>query len=187
MKCAEIMTLNPKMCVSDDDVYTAAAIMWDCDCGAVLVVNDMESGELVGIVTDRDIAMYVVKHAFSHPAQVKVADCMSAPAVACNPEDLLETAVELLAENRIRRIPVIDENGACVGIISQADLVSRASGMESIVAVLQRISTPHSEKKQEESVESEVEAEAEPEVKSEPEAEVEPQEEAPEKKKKSKD
>jgi CBS domain-containing protein len=187
MKCTEIMTLNPKMCVPDDDVYIAAEIMWDCDCGAVLVVNDMESGELVGIVTDRDIAMYVVRHAFSHPAQVRVADCMSSPAVACHPEDLLEIAVELMTENKIRRIPVIDENGACVGIISQADLVSRASGMKSIIAVLQQISTPHSEKNQEESVESEVEAEAEPEVKSEPEAEVEAQEEAFEEKKKSKD
>ena len=187
MKCAEIMTLNPKMCVPDDDVYTAVAIMWDYDCGSVLVVNDIESRKLVGIITDRDIAMYVVRHAFSHPAQVKVASCMSSPAVACHPEDLLETAVELMTENRIRRIPVIDENDACVGIISQADLVSRASSMESIIAVLQQISTPHSEKDQEESVESEVEAAAEPEVKSELEVEVESQEEASEEKKKSKD
>jgi len=187
MKCAEIMTLNPRMCVPDDDVHTVVAIMWDCDCGSVLVVNDMESMELVGIITDRDIAMHVVRHAFSHPAQVKVASCMSSPAVTCHPEDLLETAVELMTENRIRRIPVIDENGTCVGIISQADLVSRASGMESIITALQQISTPHGEKNQEESVEFEVETEAESEVRSEPEAEVESQEEASEEKKKSKD
>jgi CBS domain-containing protein len=147
MTCAEIMTPNPKMCVPEDNVSVAVDIMWDCDCGAVPVVKDMESKELVGIVTDRDIAIHIVKHAHSHPSQVKVAGCMSFPAIYVGLEDVVEKATESMGENKIRRVPVVDQNLSCVGIISQADLLSRLTGTEALEAVytiLEQISTPHS-------------------------------------------
>jgi CBS-domain-containing membrane protein len=140
------MTLKPKVCTPKDKVAVAINLMWDHDCGAVPVVNDLESKELIGIVTDRDIAMHLVRHASAHPAQVEVADCMSANVIACQLEDALESAIQLMSEHRVRRLPVIDPNGSCVGIISQADLLSRAAAdMEDIIALLQQVSIPHRE------------------------------------------
>jgi len=131
------------MCVPEDGVSMAIDLMWDFDCGNIPVVKDLDSKELVGIVTDRDIAMCVVKHRNVHPNEVRVIDCMSTPVFSCNADDPIEIALQIMSENRIRRIPVIDENGSCLGIISQADLVLNASDVESIIDVLQQISVPY--------------------------------------------
>lgn len=147
MKCGEIMTPNPKMCVPEDNVAVAVNLMWDYDCGSIPVVKNLANGELVGMVTDRDIAMHVVRHAYIHPSSVKVSDCMSAPAVACKLKDSLETAARLMGKHQIRRVPVVDENGCCVGTISQADLLSRADDVELIIGVLRKISAPRSKKR----------------------------------------
>jgi CBS-domain-containing membrane protein len=138
------MTPNPKMCTPNDKVEVAINLMWDHDCGAVPVVKDLESKELIGMVTDRDIAMHLVRHAYSHPSQVKVADCMSTNVIACQLEDAVASAIQLMSEHRVRRLPVVDKDGSCVGIISQADLLSRAAAnMKDIIALLQQISIPH--------------------------------------------
>jgi len=145
MKCVEIMTLNPKVCVPEDNISVPVEIMWDYDCGAVPVVKDLENRELAGIVTDRDIAMHVVRHACAHPSEVKVSDCMSCNAFTCQTEDPIETAIQLMGENKVRRIPVIDPNGCCVGIISQADLILHADDIgQPVIDMLQQISAPHS-------------------------------------------
>ena len=152
MTCAEIMTPELKVCVPEDNISVAVDIMWDCDCGAVPVVKDMETKELVGIVTDRDIAMHVVRHSHAHPSKVRVADCMSIPAAYVRLEASVEEAIKIMGENQIRRVPVVDENRACVGIISQADLLSRLTGTEALEAVytiLGQISAPHSEEEEE--------------------------------------
>jgi len=152
MTCAEIMTPEPKMCVPEDSVSVAVDIMWDCDCGAVPVVKDMDSKELVGIITDRDIAMHVVKHAHAHPSEAKVDDCMSFPAVYVLLEDPVEKVTESMGENQIRRIPVVDQDRSCVGIISQADLMSRLTGteaLEAVYAILRQISVSRSKNKEE--------------------------------------
>lgn len=160
MKCSELLTPDPKICTPEDNVAVAINLMWDYDCGAIPVVKDQTSKELIGMVTDRDIAMHVVKHAFAHPSYVKVGDCMATPAVACRLEDSLETAMQLMGERHIRRIPVVDQNNCCVGIISQADLLSRAAvNMEAVVTLLQQVSIPHGKSK-EESVETAAAGEA---------------------------
>jgi CBS-domain-containing membrane protein len=75
---------------------------------------------------------------------------MSTKVIACKLEDAVESAIKLMSEHRVRRLPVIDQNGSCVGIISQADLLSRAAdNMEAVVDLLQQISAPHSKLKEE--------------------------------------
>jgi CBS domain-containing protein len=146
------MTPNPKVCIPRDNVAVAINLMWDFDCGAMPVVKDLESKELIGMITDRDIAMHLVRHAHAHPSQVEVADCMSTKVIACQIEDSVEDAIQMMSENRVRRLPVVDKNGRCVGIISQADLLSRTvDNMEAVIDLLQQISIPHS-KIQEEAV-----------------------------------
>jgi CBS-domain-containing membrane protein len=137
------MTQDPKVCLPDDYITAAVDIMWNHDCGSVPVVRDLESRELVGIITDRDIAMHVVRHAFVHPSQAKVKDCMSSPAVSCKSTSFVKTAAKLMGEHQIRRIPVVDKTGRCVGTISQADLLSRVGDVDLIIDVLRHVSVPH--------------------------------------------
>lgn len=150
MKCAEIMTSDPIFCVPDDNIAVAAGIMWDYDCGAIPVVKDMQSNELVGFITDRDMAMHVVKHSFKHPCEVKVSDCMTTNLITCKKEDTLETAMNLMADNRIRRIPVVDDNGCCVGILSQTDIFANSKGMEdAVIAMMLKICGKYNDKVEE--------------------------------------
>ena len=140
VKCAEVMTMNPKMCVPEDNVTVAVGLMWDFDCGVVPVVKDLESKELVGIVTDRDIAMHVVKHAYTHPGEVKVNDCMSFNVISCQSEDPIESALSAMGAYHFRRIPIIDEKGSCVGIISITDLLSHAENMEQdVISMMKQV------------------------------------------------
>lgn len=143
MKCKEIMTQNPIICCPDDDIITIINVMWDYDCGGIPVVDDMESKKLVGMITDRDIAMHVAKHACIHPSEAKVKDCMSSKVFSCKEMDDLEIVAKIMSDNQIRRIPIIDENESCVGIISQSDLLSFADDKELILETLKYISMPH--------------------------------------------
>jgi CBS domain-containing protein len=146
MKCAEIMTVNPKMCVPDNEIAVAAGLMWDYDCGIIPVVKDVESKELVGIVTDRDIAMHVVKHAYKHPCEVKVNDCMSVNVISCLSEDPIESALSAMGAYHFRRIPIVDEKGSCVGIISITDLLSHAENMEQdVISMMKQVCSRCSE------------------------------------------
>jgi len=140
MNCAEIMTVNPKMCVPDDEIAVAVGLMWDYDCGVIPVVKDLESKELVGIITDRDIAMHVVKHAYTHPCEVKVNDCMSANVITCQSEDPIESVLSAMETYHVHRVPILDQNGSCVGIISTTDLLSNAEGMEEqIISMMKQV------------------------------------------------
>jgi len=145
MKCADIMALDVKLCVPEDPVTVAASLMWDYDCGGIVVVDDMESKHLVGMVTDRDIAMCLAKHTNGHPSEVTVNNCMALPAITCWKDDPVETAIQLMSEYSVRRIPIVDENGSCVGVISQADLILHAPDIESVITMLRQISTPRNE------------------------------------------
>jgi CBS domain-containing protein len=156
MKCAEIMTINPKMCVPDDDIAVAAGLMWDYDCGVIPVVKNLESKELVGIITDRDIAMHVVKHAYTHPCEVKVNDCMSTKVISCQSEDPIESVISDMGTYQVHRIPIVDQNGSCVGIISVTDLLAHAEGMEEqIFSTMKQISSSPAKASEEVAVEEE--------------------------------
>lgn len=144
--CREIMTADPKVCVPEDKVTVAIDIMWNYDCGCVPVVKDMNSKELVGIVTDRDIAMHVVRHACVHPNEAIVKDCMSSEIYFCSVDDPIESVIKLMCDNKVRRIPIVDESMRCVGIISQADLINNSEGLEeALISMLKSISTPFKE------------------------------------------
>jgi CBS domain-containing protein len=140
MKCSEIMTKNPKMCIPDDNIAVAAGLMWDYDCGSIPVVQDMDSKKLVGIVTDRDIAMHVVKHAYAHPREVTVSDCMSMSVISCYPDDPIESAMKYMESNQIHRVLVIDQNNSCIGLVSMSDLTICMEDMdEKIIAMMRGI------------------------------------------------
>jgi CBS domain-containing protein len=119
MKIAQVMTTEVKTCSERDSLSKAARIMWDQDCGCVPVVD--AEAKIVGIITDRDIAMAAYTQGLPlHSIRADAA--MQRRLVSCSADDDLQTAEELMRQNQIRRVPVLDPDGKVVGIVSLNDL-----------------------------------------------------------------
>ena len=119
MKIAQLMTRNVRTCRQTDTLDVAAKLMWDYDIGVVPVVDDFD--QVVGIVTDRDacIAAFMQCQPL-HRLPCSVA--MSKHVVTCRPEDTDVAVAKLMAKNKIRRVPVIDDAQKPIGIVSLSDL-----------------------------------------------------------------
>ena len=139
MNCKEVMTDNPVCCLPNDTVSQAARIMRREDIGPVPVINDDQSKQLIGIITDRDLALKVVAES-RDPIHTKVADVMTSTIFVCRDEDDVSSAISAMEEYQIRRIPVLDDNGRIVGIISQADVATRIREQNRTGEVVQEIS-----------------------------------------------
>lgn len=138
MQVKDVMTINPACCTADAPLQEAAQLMVDFDCGEIPVVQDYESAFPIGVITDRDIVCRAVAKG-KNPLELTVGDCMSTPLIAMPDEATLEECYRVLEENQIRRVPVVDANGGCIGIVSLADL-SRTVSREDSAEVLYEIS-----------------------------------------------
>jgi CBS domain-containing protein len=118
----EVMTSEVKACEPDTTVAEAAKVMAKEDVGPVPIV---EEGRLTGIVTDRDIVVRVVAEG-RDPSSTTVGEIASRDVVTVSPDDDLDTALKHLAQNQVRRIPVVD-GGRLVGIVAQADIARLGS------------------------------------------------------------
>ncbi len=119
MKIAQMMTRDVKTCRQTDTLDVAVKLMWDFDIGAVAVVDDL--GQLVGIVTDRDACMA----AYTQGQPLHCLPCtvaMSNHVVTCRPDDTDVAVAKLMSRNKIRRIPVVDDDQKPIGIVSLSDL-----------------------------------------------------------------
>lgn len=137
MEVSEIMTEDPQCCTEDASLQDAAQLMRDWDCGAIPVVDNQ--GRPVGIVTDRDICCRGV--AENRPASTQVQEIMSSSLITVTPNESVERCCELMDEHQIRRLPVVDSDGVCCGIVSQADLARQLSE-EQVGHIVQDISQP---------------------------------------------
>jgi CBS domain-containing protein len=127
MKVKDIMTPRPATASPNTTLAAAAPLLLGADCGFLPVVD---GGKLVGVVTDRD--MYVALATRNKTAsQLTVADVTTGKVSACHPDDDVHAALDLMASQRVRRLPVT-ENGALLGIVSINDLVLIA-GAEKVV------------------------------------------------------
>jgi CBS domain-containing protein len=123
MRLEQIMTKAPCTCRTDQSLDTAAQIMWDHDCGIVPVVDG--AGRLVGVITDRDVCMAAYTRGLPLRS-ISIASTMAKQVHSCRPKDDLATAERMMADKRVRRIPVIDEQQRPVGIISLGDIARAA-------------------------------------------------------------
>ncbi len=140
MKARDLMTKNPECVTREDTVQRAASIMRDHDIGAVPVVDDTGSRRLVGIVTDRDIAVRAVAEGRN---DLSVQDAMSAGRIAtAREDDDVDRVMELMRENKVRRIPVVGQNEEVVGMIAQADLAREARDEGEVERTVEKISEP---------------------------------------------
>lgn len=139
MKCNEIMTKNPVCCLPNDSVMVAAQLMRRVDIGAIPVIENEQTMKLVGILSDRDLALKIV--AEGHDPQIaKVEKVMTGKVVTCQMDDDLEKALNLMAEHQLRRIPIVDNENRIVGIIAQADVATRVDQPEKTAEVVKEIS-----------------------------------------------
>jgi CBS domain-containing protein len=122
MICRDLMTSSPLHCHPDDSLSRAAYLMKTGNVGAIPVVSD--EGELIGMITDRDVAIRAVAESFE-PTVTPVKTVMTEKITFCRDTDDAALAVELMAQQRVRRLPILDAGGKLVGIISQADIVRR--------------------------------------------------------------
>jgi len=143
MRARDIMTRDPEVCRREHTARDAARVMRDRDCGCVPIVDD--AGSVIGIVTDRDLAVRAI--ASGKDSNTKLNDLMTPVASCCGPDDDLRDVEQKMAELQVRRIPIVDASGRCIGIISQAD-IARAAATESTVTdqeialVVEQISQP---------------------------------------------
>lgn len=140
MKIQEVMTRDPRTVTPETSARDAACIMKDEDVGIIPVI-DGESRRLVGVVTDRDLALRIV--AEGRNGETRVCDVMSAGKLAtCTPDQELDSAMETMASEQVRRIPIVDERGSLVGIVAQADVVRKSGNDKKAEKTVESISEP---------------------------------------------
>ena len=120
----ELMTRRVATVHPVTSVERAARLMEECDCGALPVVGD--NGVLVGMVTDRDIAIRIVARG-RDVRNAMVADCMTDRVFACYATESIAECMRQMAGHKVRRMPIVDEGGRLVGILAQGDLARHAA------------------------------------------------------------
>jgi len=141
-KCRDIMTKDPVFCQASDTAVIAAKLMQKHNIGALPVVGNLRGKKLVGIITDRDLAIRIVAEA-RDPNAITVDQIMSRPVVTCSPDDRYQKALEVMERHQVKRVPAIDRSGQVVGMISEADVALRVADDKKTAEVVSSISQPN--------------------------------------------
>jgi len=138
-KCNEVMTKNPVCCLPSDMVSKVAQLMKSDDIGPVPIVENEQTRKLVGIITDRDLAVKIVAEG-RDPKSTRAEEVMTRKVVTCHADDDLQKALDAMSGHQLRRIPVVDDNKKVLGIISQADVATRTNQPDKTAEVVREIS-----------------------------------------------
>jgi len=134
MEARDIMTDAPAVCTPDTRLDKIAAIMEDCDCGAVPVVDNKSNRKPIGMVTDRDIVIRGLAEG-RNPLEMTARDVMTSDIVSVRHDASLDDVAEKMQDHQVRRVIVTDRNGRCRGIIAQADIARYAPKQETAETV----------------------------------------------------
>lgn len=140
MTCEELMTPRPTCCQVDHTLEEAAEMMKRDNVGAIPVV-DLDDLTLIGVLTDRDIAVKAVAEGLD-PRHVAVSSVMTPDPVCCEVDEPIENALDRMSEFQVRRLPVVNRRREVLGIISQADIATRLGRARETAEVVEAISTP---------------------------------------------
>jgi len=135
------MTQRLAWCTTDADLREVAAMMAQCDCGAIPVV-DAQTQKAIGVVTDRDIVCRAVA-AGQNPVGMKVEQVMTMPITAVAPGASLDECLARMEAAQVRRMLVVDDRGTLCGVVSQAD-IARAAPEGDTAALIKDVSKPTS-------------------------------------------
>lgn len=138
-KIVDVMTRHPRAVEADTSVREAARLMEGDDVGSLPVVEMDGAARLIGVLTDRDIALRVVA-AGRDPETTPVSEVASRDVVTVTPDDDLDDALTRMARSQVRRVPVVVGDGELVGILSQADLprLTKEKNVGEIVGAISR-------------------------------------------------
>ena len=123
MQVQEIMTKDVCSCSPAMNAATAAELMWTRNFGSIPIVED--GGHVVGIVTDRDLFL-ALGTGNRKPADLSVGEIMNKDLALCNPGNDVRNALRTMAQRQLRRLPVVDESGTLIGMLSLGDIAVRA-------------------------------------------------------------
>ena len=130
MRITRLMTTKVESCRPDESLSQAAERMWTHDCGCLPVLDPDGTGRVIGMVTDRDICMSAMFQ--GRPLHdLCVADAMSKDVRTCRPTDSVHVAERIMQESQIRRLPVVDDDGCLIGLLTLADLAREAAREQS--------------------------------------------------------
>ena len=124
--CSQLMTHDPVFCLASDTVERVAQLMRQEDVGSLPVIESHLNKKLLGIITDRDIALKVVADK-RDVGSTRAQEVMTRNPVTCRADYDIQVALNAMASNQVRRIPVVDDKNQVVGIISQSDVATRVS------------------------------------------------------------
>ena len=120
MRVSEFMLRTPACCAPETNLGAAVEILWNRNCG-ILPVVDVEN-RVKAVVTDRDICIALGTRD-RRPGEITVAEVASQPVYVCQPTDKIDDGLTMMAKAKIRRLPVVDQEGKLVGILSMDDIV----------------------------------------------------------------
>lgn len=126
MSIENIMTRDPACCTPESPLQQVATLMLENDCGEIPIVNDLDERRLVGVVTDRDIAVRGVAAGLD-AATTAAADVMTDSVVTVRANEDVQDVCEKMEEYQIRRVPVVDAQGCVIGIVAQADIALKTN------------------------------------------------------------
>jgi len=124
MKVRDVMTAGATTCMPETSLAEAASLMWENDCGALPVLG--VEGNVVGMITDRDICFGVTTKNIA-PSEVSVGEVITGRVFACSPDDDIHDALKTMRRVRVRRLPVLGDEGTLEGIVSMNDVVLKAA------------------------------------------------------------
>lgn len=130
------MTAEPARCSGLTTLDEVAKLMVHNDCGEIPIVDTADRP--IGVVTDRDIVVRVVAQGMN-PSAHTAESCMSHPVVTVQADAPLDDVVSTMEKYQVRRVPVVDRDGCCIGIIAQAD-VARAAVERDVGHLVQEVS-----------------------------------------------
>ncbi len=143
-KVGELMTSGVVTCSPSTNAATAAELMLRADSGILPVVAD---GTLVGVVTDRDLFIALGTRNL-RASDLRIGDVAQERVWACSANDEVRSALEIMNTNRVRRLPVVDDAGRVVGMLSMNDLLLETGAAKNVqqtavVETLQAICAHH--------------------------------------------
>jgi len=123
MKVQDLMTPNAITCGPNTNLARVAGLMWDNNCGSLAVTN--EHGKVIGLITDRDICIAVATRQ-RLAAEILVSEVITGEVWTCGPQDDIRKLLQTMRNARVRRLPVISDDGVLQGIVSISDIVLHA-------------------------------------------------------------
>lgn len=145
------MTREVSVCTDADSLNRVAQLMWERDCGCLPVITVNGHGNVVGMITDRDVAMAAYTQGAALAA-IPVASAMAREVALCRSDDDIEQAEAMMRADRVRRLPVVDRSGKLVGLVSLNDIARAVAvgkqpelSQEGVIATLSAVSQPRRE------------------------------------------